>query len=410
MKKYEKGRIMKLNKILGLVITAFTANSFAVTTPAFDAFLNNVTSDVQKISAAQSAQVEHYKSLNTQLVYTAKKNGNAKDLSKFMNAYQNQAYPSLIAANQAIANLKSGASVAEVNAALNKAKSDINAYQTARMSLFNNPAVNAGGYYVVNREANFYLCTYENSQIEKTAKSKLVKLVVNTSKVAACEVAHEKNLDLDLDKKAALYATSITAPTSVANIALANATYFSSNDFINRVNAFATQQKADTKSTINTASAKVVDAINSNINLDTCHAAVDSFRDSYSNAAASKDSLKMLLTISQPKSMQRTYIDVLGLNKNNTISDALDISYVSLTGKAVKDASKDYDICSYKTFTSNKTNNIYLNKLVNFDDVAKKTNGLLTPEQVYQLFVMSAAKGTSYTVADKNSGALRLFN
>ena len=51
-----------------------------------------------------------------------------------------------------------------------------------------------------------------------------------------------------------------------------------------------------------------------------------------------------------------------------------------------------------------------LGKMVNFDEISKKTNGVLTPEQVYQLFVISSVKATSMAVADKTSGALRLFN
>jgi hypothetical protein len=48
--------------------------------------------------------------------------------------------------------------------------------------------------------------------------------------------------------------------------------------------------------------------------------------------------------------------------------------------------------------------------MVNFDEISKKTNGVLTPEQVYQLFVISSVKATSMAVADRTSGALRLFN
>lgn len=385
---------------LSILVSLSTSTAFAATTtPAFDTFMNNVSNDVQSVNASQSAQNNTYKEANRQLVYTAKGNGSVKGVNAFLSSYQDLAFPHLVSANKAITNLSTNASASDINAAISQAKSEINQYQNNRMALFNNPATNVGGYYVVNREANLYLCTYENSQIEKVGKSKLLKLVVNTAKVASCELNHEKNPSLDLDKKATVYSASITAPASVANIALANAEYFSSNQFAVRVNDLVSQQKADAK--------KVIDA---NINAAACKAKVEDFRDSFNTAAQKNANLKSILNISQPKSLPRDYIDVLGLDKNNLVKDALDLSYVALTGKAIKDANKDYDICDYKAYLANKSNNIYTNKLINFDDIAKKTNGALTPEQAYQLFVMSSAKTTSYIVADKNSGSGALFN
>ncbi|HRG63119.1 MAG TPA: hypothetical protein PLP75_08905 [Burkholderiales bacterium] len=125
---------------------------------------------------------------------------------------------------------------------------------------------------------------------------------------------------------------------------------------------------------------------------------------------ASNTSLKSLLLASQPGSKVRTALNIFGADQNNIIGDALNITYVSLTGKKLQDSSKDYDICDYNLYKSNKANNVYLNKMVNFDEISKKTNGVLTPEQVYQLFVISSVKATSMAVADKTSGALRLFN
>ncbi|TXJ02513.1 MAG: hypothetical protein E6Q32_02525 [Neisseriales bacterium] len=125
---------------------------------------------------------------------------------------------------------------------------------------------------------------------------------------------------------------------------------------------------------------------------------------------ASNTSLKSLLLASQPGSKVRTALNIFGADQNNIIGDALNITYVSLTGKKLQDSSKDYDICDYNLYKSNKANNVYLNKMVNFDEISKKTNGVLTPEQVYQLFVISSVKATSMAVADRTSGALRLFN
>lgn len=125
---------------------------------------------------------------------------------------------------------------------------------------------------------------------------------------------------------------------------------------------------------------------------------------------ASNVPLKSLLLASQPGSKVRTALNIFGADQNNIIGDALNITYVSLTGKRLQDTSKDYDVCDYNLYKTNKANNVYLNKMVNFDEISKKTNGALTPEQVYQLFVISSVKATSMAVADKTSGALRLFN
>jgi hypothetical protein len=284
------------------------------------------------------------------------------------------------------------------------AKSEINQYQNSRMELFSDKGNNQGGYFIVNREANLFLCTYDNSEVQKgKGLFKWLKTVVNTTKVADCIVSHEANTSKDLDKKAQVYAATVGAVSTTANVFLANATYFSEDQFTSRVNDFITTQKADTKSDIR----KVIDG---NINHSTCDASIDNFRDGFNASMASNVPLKSLLLASQPGSKVRTALNIFGADQNNIIGDALNITYVSLTGKKLQDNSKDYDVCDYNLYKANKTNNVYLNKMVNFDEISKKTNGTLTPEQVYQLFVISSVKATSMAVADKTSGALRLFN
>lgn len=397
---------MKLKMIIGTLVATLSTSVFAAapTTTAFTNFMNNVSSDLSKVNNAQSAQNNSYNEFNRQLVITAKANGNSSVMVSFLNAYEAKSLPHLVRANQAITSIKPGASRNDIAQNLNLAKSEINQYQDTRMQLFSDSGNNQGGYFIVNREANLFLCTYENSEVQKgKGIFKWLKTVVNTTKVADCIVSHEANTSKDLDKKAQVYAATVGAVSTTANVFLANATYFSEDQFTGRVNDFVTTQKADTKSDVR----KVIDG---NINHSTCAASIDGFRDGFNASMASNTSLKSLLLASQPGSKVRTALNIFGADQNNIIGDALNITYVSLTGKKLQDSSKDYDICDYNLYKSNKANNVYLNKMVNFDEISKKTNGVLTPEQVYQLFVISSVKATSMAVADKTSGALRLFN
>lgn len=397
---------MKLKMIIGTLVATLSTSVFAAapTTTAFTNFMNNVSGDLSKVNNAQSAQNNSYNEFNRQLVITAKANGNSSVMVSFLNAYEAKSLPHLVRANQAITSIKPGASRNDIAQNLNLAKSEINQYQDTRMQLFSDSGNNQGGYFIVNREANLFLCTYENSEVQKgKGIFKWLKTVVNTTKVADCIVSHEANTSKDLDKKAQVYAATVGAVSTTANVFLANATYFSEDQFAGRVNDFVTTQKADTKSDVR----KVIDG---NINHSTCTASIDSFRDGFNASMASNTSLKSLLLASQPGSKVRTALNIFGADQNNIIGDALNITYVSLTGKKLQDSSKDYDICDYNLYKSNKANNVYLNKMVNFDEISKKTNGVLTPEQVYQLFVISSVKATSMAVADRTSGALRLFN
>jgi hypothetical protein len=404
--KFLKGTTMKLKMIIGTLVATLSTSVFAAapTTTAFTNFMNNVSSDLSKVNNAQSAQNNSYNEFNRQLVITAKANGNSSVMVSFLNAYEAKSLPHLVRANQAITSIKPGASRNDIAQNLNLAKSEINQYQDTRMQLFSDSGNNQGGYFIVNREANLFLCTYENSEVQKgKGIFKWLKTVVNTTKVADCIVSHEANTSKDLDKKAQVYAATVGAVSTTANVFLANATYFSEDQFAGRVNDFVTTQKADTKSDVR----KVIDG---NINHSTCAASIDGFRDGFNASMASNTSLKSLLLASQPGSKVRTALNIFGADQNNIIGDALNITYVSLTGKKLQDSSKDYDICDYNLYKSNKANNVYLNKMVNFDEISKKTNGVLTPEQVYQLFVISSVKATSMAVADRTSGALRLFN
>ena len=392
--------------IIGTLVATLSTSVFAAapTTTAFTNFMNNVSSDLSKVNNAQSAQNSSYNEFNRQLVLAAKANGNSSVMVSFLNAYEAKSLPHLIKANQVITSIKSGASRNDIAQNLNLAKSEINQYQDTRMQLFSDSGNNQGGYFIVNREANLFLCTYENSEVQKgKGIFKWLKTVVNTTKVADCIVSHEANTSKDLDKKAQVYAATVGAVSTTANVFLANATYFSEDQFAGRVNDFVTTQKADTKSDIR----KVIDG---NINHSTCDAAMNSFRDGFNASMASNVPLKSLLLASQPGSKVRTALNIFGADQDNIIGDALNITYVSITGKKLKDTSKDYDVCDYSLYKANKANNVYLNKMVNFDEISKKTNGTLTPEQVYQLFVISSVKATSMAVADKTSGALRLFN
>lgn len=404
--KLLKGKTMKLKMIIGTLVATLSASVFAAapTTTAFTNFMNNVSSDLSKVNNAQSTQSNSYNEFNRQLVLTAKANGNSSVMVSFLNAYEAKSLPHLIRANQAITSIKAGASRNDIAQNLNLARAEINQYQDTRMQLFSDSGNNQGGYFIVNREANLFLCTYENSEVQKgKGIFKWLKTVVNTTKVADCIVSHEANTSKDLDKKAQVYAATVGAVSTTANVFLANATYFSEDQFAGRVNDFVTTQKADTKSDIR----KVIDG---NINHSTCSASIDSFRDGFNSSMASNVPLKSLLLASQPGSKVRTALNIFGADQNNIIGDALNITYVSLTGKRLQDTSKDYDVCDYNLYKTNKANNVYLNKMVNFDEISKKTNGALTPEQVYQLFVISSVKATSMAVADKTSGALRLFN
>ncbi|MDD3265548.1 MAG: hypothetical protein PHC75_00025 [Burkholderiales bacterium] len=395
---------MKLKMIIGTLITTLTASSFAATvapTQAYTNFLNNVTSDVAKVNDAQSAENDAYAEFNKQLVYRAKTNGSI-GMAGFMNAYEAKALPHLVKANQYVLNLKVGASAADINQAINLAKSEINQYQTSRTAVFNDAGVNKGGYFVVNREANLFLCSYQNATIEKTGK-KWLRAIIDVKKTADCIVSHEADTSKDLDKKATIYAATVGSVAATANVFLANASYYSGDKFVARVNEFVAAQKADTKQTV----AKAIDA---SINNKTCNAAMDDFRDSFNTASQNNVSLRALVLASQPDSKVRNALNIFGADKKNIIGDSLNITYVSLTGKKLSDSNKDYDVCSYSLYKSNKANNVYLNKLVNFDDIAKRTNGVLSPEQVYQLFVMSSAKATALANTDKNSGSGVLFN
>lgn len=395
---------MKLKMIIGTLITTLTASSFAATvapSQAYTNFLSNVTSDVAKINDAQSAENDAYSEFNKQLVYRAKTNGSI-GMAGFMNAYEAKALPHLVKANQYVLNLKVGANAAEINQAINNAKSEINQYQTNRTAVFNDTGVNKGGYFVVNREANLFLCSYQNATIEKTGR-KWLRAIIDVKKTADCIVSHEADTSKDLDKKATIYAATVGSVAATANVFLANASYYSGDKFVARVNEFVAAQKADTKQTV----AKAIDA---SINNKTCNAAMDDFRDSFNTASQNNVSLRALVLASQPDSKVRNALNIFGADKKNIIGDSLNITYVSLTGKKLSDSNKDYDVCSYSLYKSNKANNVYLNKLVNFDDIAKRTNGVLSPEQVYQLFVISSAKATALANTDKNSGSGVLFN
>lgn len=382
--------------LLGLSsVSAFAAS----TTPAFDTFINNVSSDVITLNNAQATQANSYAEYNRQLVYTAKSNGSVRGVDAFLKAYQKDVFPHIATANKTIAGIKAGTSPSDVNKSIKAAQNEINQYQTKRTQLFANSNINSGGYYIVNREANMYLCTLQNSQVEKTGKSRFLKFIADTAKVASCATAHELDPSKDLDQKANIYAASITAPAKVSNIILANAEYFSGEQFAERVTNFVATQKTDTK--------KVIDT---NISPAACNAKLENFRDAFSAASQNNSGLKAILSVSQPNSLPRDYIDVLGLDKNNLIGDGLNIAYVSLTGKTLKNANKDYDVCDYNLYKSNKANNVYLSKLVDFDAISKKVNGVLTPAQVYQLFIMSSASASGYAMADKTSGATVLFN
>lgn len=396
---------MKLKMIIGTLVATLSATAFAApTTTAFTNFMNNVSSDVSRVNDAQAAQNSSYNEFNRQLVLTAKGNGNSSTMVSFLNAYEAKSFPHLMKANQAILNIKPGASRSEVAQNLALAKSEIEQYQSTRMELFSDSGNNQGGYFVVNREANLFLCTYENSEVQKgKGLFKWIKTVVNSTKVADCIVSHEANTSKDLDKKAQVYAATVGAVSSVANVFLANATYFSEDQFTNRVNEFVAAQKADTKSDVR----RVIDT---NINNSTCEAAMDNFRDGFNSSMSANPKLKSLLLASQPGSKVRSALNIFGADKNNIIGDALNITYVSLTGKKLEDTSRDYDVCDYKLYEKNKANNVYLSRMIDFDGISKKTNNVLSPEQVYQLFVISSAKATSMVVADKNSGALRMFN
>ncbi|AUR51477.1 hypothetical protein [Aquella oligotrophica] len=396
---------MKLKMIIGTLVATLSGAVFAApTTTAFTNFMNNVSSDVSQVNNAQAAQNSSYNEFNRQLVYTAKGNGNSSTMVSFLNAYEAKSFPHLMKANQAILNIKPGASRSEVAQNLALAKSEIEQYQNTRMELFSDSGNNQGGYFVVNREANLFLCTYENSEVQKgKGLFKWIKTVVNSTKVADCIVSHEANTSKDLDKKAQVYAATVGAVSSVANVFLANATYFSEDQFTNRVSEFVVAQKADTKSDVR----RVIDT---NINNSTCEAAMDNFRDGFNNSMGDNPKLKSLLLASQPGSKVRSALNIFGADKNNIIGDALNITYVSLTGKKLEDTSRDYDVCDYKLYEKNKANNVYLSRMIDFGEISKKTNGVLSPEQVYQLFVISSAKATSMVVADKNSGALRMFN
>lgn len=396
---------MKLKMIIGTLVATLSATAFAApTTTAFTNFMNNVSSDVSRVNDAQAAQTSSYNEFNRQLVHTAKGNGNSSTMVSFLNAYEAKSFPHLMKANQAILNIKPGASRSEVAQNLALAKSEIEQYQNTRMELFSDSGNNQGGYFVVNREANLFLCTYENSEVQKgKGLFKWIKTVVNSTKVADCIVSHEANTSKDLDKKAQVYAATVGAVSSVANVFLANATYFSEDQFTNRVNEFVAAQKADTKSDVR----RVIDT---NINNSTCEAAMDNFRDGFNSSMSANPKLKSLLLASQPGSKVRSALNIFGADKNNIIGDALNITYVSLTGKKLEDTSRDYDVCDYKLYEKNKANNVYLSRMIDFEGISKKTNNVLSPEQVYQLFVISSAKATSMVVADKNSGALRMFN
>lgn len=394
----------KLKAIFGIVVTALSATSFAATvkpSQAYNDFINNVTKDVVKLNDDQSAQNNAYNDFNKQLVYRAKSSGNLSMVG-FMNAYEAKALPHLVKANQYVLNLKAASSFNETNQAIANAKSEINKYQDARTALFNDAGINKGGYYIVNREANVFLCSYQNSTVEKKGK-KWIRAVIDAKKTADCIVSHEADTSKDLDKKATIYAATVGSVAATSNVFLANASYYTSDKFVSRVNDFAAQQKAETKQTI-------AAAISSSINNTTCNDAMSDFRDSFNSAAQKNIALNMLLLSSQPNSRVRSSLNIFGADKNNIIGDALNITYVSLTGKKLADSNKDYDVCNYSLYKSNKSSNVYLNKLVNFDEISKKTGGVLTPEQVYQLFVMSSAKSTTVSVADKNSGSGVLFN
>jgi len=297
-------------------------------------------------------------------------------------------------------NINANANLDQINQSLALAKSEINQYQAARQALFNDQGIQSDGYFIVNREANAFLCSLQSAENAKTGGLKIANFLVNAKKYADCIVAHEANKDKDLTEKARVYATTITAPSEVANTFIANANYFTSDQFIARVNAFATQQKSDVK--------KILDQ---NINAKTCNASMDSFRAAFDKVSQTNTSLKMLSLASQPKSTVRTAIDLFAnAEQGKLISDALDISYVNITGNQVKDTSKKYDVCDYATYQKNKANNVYLNKLINFNDVAKRTNGMLSAEQVYQLSVIAGAQSQEYVISDKSSGANKLFN
>lgn len=412
-----------MKKILLTVLAASSVSSFAgilpsgntASTKAFDSFVASVSGDLTTINNAQIAKNDEYKQFNYDLVLKAKGNGKGLGVT-FLNAYEGKAYPYLVAANKTVMAINPNASLADLNKSLTTAQNQVNQYQSARQALFNDPGVQAEGYFIVNREANAFLCSLQNSERDGS-KKKWFSFVVNAKKYADCIVAHEADSSKDLNKKAQTYANTMTAAASISNVILSNAAYFTGQDFTNRVNNFVITQKADVKAAVDNAKqataqqiAEAKKVFDQNVNAKTCNAAMDSFRTTYANASANNNNLKMIALAAQPKSSVRTAVNIFGVDKGNMISDALNIAHVYITGSQVQDTNKDYDVCSYATYKANKGNNIYAGKLINFDEVAAKTNGAMTAEQAYQLFVISSAKSTEYVVADKNSGSNKLFN
>lgn len=412
-----------MKKILLTVLAASSVSSFAgilpsgntASTKAFDSFVASVSGDLTTINNAQIAKNDEYKQFNYDLVLKAKGNGKGLGVT-FLNAYEGKAYPYLVAANKTVMSINPNGSLADLNKTITTAQNQINQYQTARQALFNDPGVQAEGYFIVNREANAFLCSLQNSERDGS-KKKWLNFLINTKKYADCIVAHEADSSKDLNKKAKTYANTVTAASSISNVLLTNATYFTSNDFTNRVNSFVVTQKADTKTAVDNAKqataqqiAEAKKVFDQNVNAKACNAAMDSFRNTYATAAQTNENLKMVALAAQPKSTVRAAINIFGYDQNNMISDALNIAHVYITGTQIKDTNKDYDVCSYATYKANKGGNVYAGKFINFDEVAAKTNGAMTPEQAYQLFVISSAKSTEYVVADKNSGSNKLFN
>ena len=404
-----------MKKILLTVLAATSVSSFAgilpsnnkVSTKAFDAFVAQVSDDVTTLNNAQIAQNDEYKSFNYNLVLKAK--GNGKGLgTTFLNAYQSKAYPYLVQANKTVMSINPNGTLSDLNKTIATAQSQLNQYQVARQELFTSPGTQAEGYFIVNREANAFLCSLQNSERDGS-KKKLFAFIVNAKKYADCIVSHEADSSKDLDKKAQVYASTMTATTSISNVLLTNAQYFSSDKFIDRVNSFVTNQTSDAKATAGQMAADAKKAIDQNINAKTCNASMDSFRDSFAIAEQTKNNLKMITLAAQPKSSVRTAINIFGGNKGDMIADSLNIAHVYITGTQVSDTSKEYDVCSYATYKANKGNNVFAGKFINFDQIAAKTNGALSAEQAYQLFVIASAKSTEYVTADKNSGSNALF-
>ena len=418
-----------MKKILLTVLAATSVSSFAgilpssnkiqIPTKNFDAFVEQVSGDLTKLNDAQIAQNEEYARFNYNLVLKAK--GNGKGLgTTFLNSYQAKAYPYLVQANKTVMSVNPSASLSEINQTIATAQSQLNQYQQTRQALFNDPAVQAEGYFIVNREANAFLCSLQNSEKDPSKKKKWLSFIVNSKTYADCLVSHEANTSKDLEQKAQVYASTMGATTSISNVLLSNAKYFTGDEFIGRVNTFVTNQTADTTTAINqgkqnakdAAAQAVVDAkksIDQNINAKTCNAAIDDFRASFADASQSNKKLRMITLASQPKSAVRTALNIFGGNTGNMIADSLNIAHVYITGTQVADTSKDYDVCSYATYQANKGKNVFAGKFINFDQIAAKTNGALSAEQAYQLFVIASAKSTEYVTADKNSGSNALF-